>query len=163
MGLEASRLEEKCDISRRELEEVQKERDGMRDKVSIENDRSQEIIDRLEEEVSENITDMKSLCAKELSHYASAVNFLSLKQKSLEAGAFDGVDKIKTTDVQFDNQLLEIAVSGENRRRETVDFYEELKESLENKRNGLMVMAEAIKGCGVVEERNYLSPEQPLE
>merc|ERR1712029_733931 len=63
--LEANRLAEKCDVMRGELNEVEKERDDLREKVLMEINRSREVIDKLEEEVSEGVTEMKSLSAKE--------------------------------------------------------------------------------------------------
>jgi len=208
--LEANRLLEKCDVMRGELEEVQMERDGLRDTVLVEINRSREVIDRLEEEVSEGVTEMKSLCAREsslisdieeakreksnirqlqqtyameveglekyrkkseagrkvLEDFSSAVEPLSEKQKALVTATDDHVEKIQKINVKRDRQLLEIALSEETRRFDTVEHYKDLTESMENQEKGLMVIVEAIKCCGVVEEvdggKNF-SPEQPFE
>lgn len=205
--LEANRLGEKCDVMRGELQEVQTKRDNLRDKVLVEINRSREVIDQLEEEVSEGLTEMKSLTAKEsslitqievakrektnirqfqqtlamevegldkyrkkaeagrkvLSDFASAVEPLSEKQNALVIGTNDHVEKINKINVKRDRQLLEIALSEETRRFDTVEHYKELKESMENQEKGLMVIVEAIKGCGGVEGGKNFSPEQPMD
>merc|ERR1711862_441424 len=197
--LEANRLAEKCDAMRGELNEVEKERDDLREKVLMEINRSREVIDKLEEEVSEGVTEMKSLSAKEsslitqiedakgeknnirqfqqtfamevegldkyrkkaeagrkvLADFSAAVEPLSEKQSSLVTGTNDHVEKIKKINVKRDRQLLEIALSEETRRFDTVEHF---KESMESQENGLMVIVEAIKGCGVVEGGKNFSP-----
>lgn len=201
--LEANRLAEKCDIMRGELSDVQKERDDLRDKVLVEINRSREVIDKLEEEVSEGVTEMKSLSAKEsslisaiedakreksnirqfqqtfameveglekyrkkaeagrkvLADFGAAIEPLSEKQNTLVVGTNDHVEKINKINVKRDRQLLEIALSEETRRFDTVEHYKELKESMESQEKGLMVIVEAIKGCGGVEGGKNFSPE----
>lgn len=201
--LEANRLMEKCDGMRDDLEEVQKARDDLREQVLAEINRSREVIDRLEEEVSEGVTEMKSLSAKEsnlindiedakrekanikqlqqqyemdvegleryrkkaeagrqvLEDFASAVEPLSEKQKSLVTATNDHVEKINKINVKRDRQLLEIALSEETRRFDTVEHYKDLTESMENQEKGLMVIVEAIKSCGGVEGGKNFSPE----
>merc|ERR1712051_256954 len=201
--LEANRLAEKCAMIQGELSEVEKERDTLRDKVLAEIHRSREVIDKLEEVVSEGVTEMKSLNAHEnnlltnieelkkenanvtqyqqslileveglekykkkaeagkqvLEDFASAIEPLSEKQSQLVELTHEHVEKIKKINVKRDRQLLEIALSEETRRFDTVGHYKNLNESMENQEKGLLVIVEAIKNCGGVENAKNFSPE----